>query len=149
MVIVKRFHYEIHDQLRQHFGDFVAAYNFARRLKACRASRHTNSFAICGRKSHQNLRIIRTTKTRNRTASGHAQRPCRSDDGKAVGSVCGGGDRRITELARALKICMPSELAGRESRHNLSECESPWAHWAAVRGQVRARFAALEARCQR
>lgn len=62
MVIVKRFHYEIHDQLRQHFGDFVAAYNFARRLNTCRASRHTNSFAICGRKSHQNLRIIRTAK---------------------------------------------------------------------------------------
>ena len=30
---VKRIHYESHDQLRQHLGDFVAAYNFARRLK--------------------------------------------------------------------------------------------------------------------
>lgn len=30
---VQRFHYESHDQLRQHFTDFVAAYNFARRLK--------------------------------------------------------------------------------------------------------------------
>ena len=30
---VKRFHYESHDQLRQHLADFVAAYNFARRLK--------------------------------------------------------------------------------------------------------------------
>ena len=30
---VKRFYYESHDQLRSHLADFVAAYNFARRLK--------------------------------------------------------------------------------------------------------------------
>jgi hypothetical protein len=30
---VKRYHYENHDQLRQHLGDFIAAYNFGRRLK--------------------------------------------------------------------------------------------------------------------
>ena len=30
---VKRFYYETHDQLRRHLADFVAAYNFARRLK--------------------------------------------------------------------------------------------------------------------
>ena len=30
---VKRFHYDNHDQLRTHLADFIAAYNFARRLK--------------------------------------------------------------------------------------------------------------------
>src|SRR5918993_2018466 len=30
---VKRYHYESHDQLRRHLADFVAAYNFGRRLK--------------------------------------------------------------------------------------------------------------------
>jgi len=30
---VKRFHYDSHDQLRQHLADFVSAYNFGRRLK--------------------------------------------------------------------------------------------------------------------
>ena len=30
---VKRFHYESHDQLRTHLADFMAAYNFGRRLK--------------------------------------------------------------------------------------------------------------------
>jgi len=30
---VKRFHYESHDQPRAHLADFMAAYNFARRLK--------------------------------------------------------------------------------------------------------------------
>ncbi len=30
---VKRFYYETHDQLRSHLGDFVVAYNFAKRLK--------------------------------------------------------------------------------------------------------------------
>jgi transposase InsO family protein len=33
---VKRFHYATHDQLRQHLADFVAAYNFGRRLKTLR-----------------------------------------------------------------------------------------------------------------
>ena len=30
---VKRYHYDHHDQLRRHLADFLAAYNFARRLK--------------------------------------------------------------------------------------------------------------------
>ena len=30
---VKRYHYDSHDQLRAHLADFIAAYNFARRLK--------------------------------------------------------------------------------------------------------------------
>ncbi len=30
---VHRYHYETHDQLREHLGTFLAAYNFARRLK--------------------------------------------------------------------------------------------------------------------
>jgi transposase InsO family protein len=30
---VKRFHYDSHDQLRVHLADFIAAYNFGRRLK--------------------------------------------------------------------------------------------------------------------
>ncbi|GAA4488800.1 hypothetical protein GCM10023157_37290 [Gluconacetobacter asukensis] len=33
---VKRFYYETHGQLRQHLANFVAAYNFARRLKTLR-----------------------------------------------------------------------------------------------------------------
>lgn len=31
---VKRFHYDNHEQFRVHLADFIAAYNFARRLKA-------------------------------------------------------------------------------------------------------------------
>jgi transposase InsO family protein len=31
---VHRYHYDSHDQLRQHLADFINAYNFARRLKA-------------------------------------------------------------------------------------------------------------------
>lgn len=29
---VKRYHYDSHNQLRAHLGDFVTAYNFAKRL---------------------------------------------------------------------------------------------------------------------
>jgi transposase InsO family protein len=42
---VKRFHYATHDQLRTHLADFVAAYNFARRLKTLRGL--TPYEAIC------------------------------------------------------------------------------------------------------
>ena len=42
---VKRFHYDNHDQFRQHLIDFVAAYNFARRLKTLRGL--TPYEAIC------------------------------------------------------------------------------------------------------
>lgn len=31
---VERFHYDSHDQLRTHLADFIAAHNFARRLKS-------------------------------------------------------------------------------------------------------------------
>jgi transposase InsO family protein len=30
---VRRYHYDTHDQLREHLGAFLAAYNFAKRLK--------------------------------------------------------------------------------------------------------------------
>lgn len=33
---VKRCHYESHDQLREHLAAFLAAYNFAKRLKTPR-----------------------------------------------------------------------------------------------------------------
>ena len=42
---VKRFHYATHNQLRAHLADFVAAYNFARRLKTLRGL--TPYEAIC------------------------------------------------------------------------------------------------------
>ncbi len=42
---VQRFHYATHDQLRSHLSDFVAAYNFGRRLKTLRGL--TPYEAIC------------------------------------------------------------------------------------------------------
>lgn len=42
---VKRFHYDTHDQLRRHLGDFVNAYTFGRRLKTLKGL--TPYEAIC------------------------------------------------------------------------------------------------------
>ena len=42
---VKRYHYDNHDQLRRHLTDFVAAYNFGRRLKTLKGL--TPHKAIC------------------------------------------------------------------------------------------------------
>ena len=54
---VRRFHYESHDQLRQHLADFVAAYNFARRLKTLRGL--TPYEAICKAWTDEPSRFIR------------------------------------------------------------------------------------------
>lgn len=53
---VKRYHYETNDQLRQHLTDFVAAYNFARRLKTLRGL--TPYEAICKTWSDDPSRFI-------------------------------------------------------------------------------------------
>jgi transposase InsO family protein len=53
---VKRFYYESHDQLRQHLADFVAAYNFARRLKTLRGL--TPYEAICKAWTDRSARFI-------------------------------------------------------------------------------------------
>ena len=42
---VRRFYYDSHDHLRQHLAEFLAAYNFARRLKTLRGL--TPYEAIC------------------------------------------------------------------------------------------------------
>jgi len=48
---VKRYHDETHDQLRTRLADFLAAYNFARRLKTLRGLRPTNTSAKSGHPS--------------------------------------------------------------------------------------------------
>ena len=53
---VKRFYYESNDQLRQHLADFVAAYNFARRLKTLRGL--TPYEAICKAWTDEPARFI-------------------------------------------------------------------------------------------
>lgn len=53
---VKRFYYETHEQLTNHLGDFVAAYNFARRLKTLRGL--TPYEAICKAWTDQPHRFI-------------------------------------------------------------------------------------------
>jgi transposase InsO family protein len=49
--IVKRFHYESHDQLRAHLADFIAAYNFAGGSRRSVGSRPTNTSPRSGRQS--------------------------------------------------------------------------------------------------
>ena len=63
---VKRFHYDDHDQLRRHLADFVLAYNFGRRLKTLRASRHTNTSANAGQTSRKDLPSILSIKCRTK-----------------------------------------------------------------------------------
>jgi transposase InsO family protein len=42
---VKRFFYDTHEQLKAHLSNFIAAYNFARRLKTLRGLRPTKPSA--------------------------------------------------------------------------------------------------------
>src|SRR5215204_2167124 len=48
---VRRYHYDSHDQLRQHLSDFVTAYTFARRLKTLKGL--TPYAFICKRWTHE------------------------------------------------------------------------------------------------
>lgn len=66
---VKRYHYETHDQLRQHLTNFLAAYNFARRLKTLRGL--TPYEAICKAWTDDAVGSsqIRTTNRRDQTPS--------------------------------------------------------------------------------
>ena len=62
---VRRFCYESHDQLRRHLADFVAAYNFARRLRTLRALRPTSSSARHGLPSLNASSPTRSSKCRD------------------------------------------------------------------------------------
>ena len=66
---VKRFYYETHDQLRKHLADFVAAYNFARRLKTLRGLTPTKPSAKPGPKARHCSPPIRTTNCRDQTSN--------------------------------------------------------------------------------
>jgi transposase InsO family protein len=64
---VKRFHYHSHDHLRQHLQDFVAAYNFGRRLKRLRGLTPYEFICKHGPQSHNASPQTRTTKYRDQT----------------------------------------------------------------------------------
>ncbi len=65
---VKRFHYDNHDQLRRHLADFVAAYNFARRLKTLRGLTPYEASAKPGQTTRPGSRMTRTTELRDQTS---------------------------------------------------------------------------------
>jgi transposase InsO family protein len=48
---VRRYHYGSHDQLREHLKTFLAAYNFAKRLKTLRGLTPTNTSANAAHKT--------------------------------------------------------------------------------------------------
>lgn len=60
---VKRYNYDNHGQLRKHFADFIATYNFGRRLKSLNGLSPTKRSAIPGKKSRTALRQIRPIKS--------------------------------------------------------------------------------------
>ncbi|CAM3975828.1 Transposase, truncated [Paracoccus yeei] len=62
---VKRFHYDDHDQLRAHLADFMAAYNFARRLKTLKGSPPTNTSASSGPQNRTDSSSTRSTRCRD------------------------------------------------------------------------------------
>ena len=60
---VKRFHYESHDQLRQHLADFVSAYNFGRRLKTLKGLTPYEFICKTWTKEPQRFRLDPTNQT--------------------------------------------------------------------------------------
>ncbi len=62
---VKRFHYDSHDQLRTHLGNFMAACNFARRLRTLSGLAPWKYIAKSGRQSQTGSSSIRSTRCRD------------------------------------------------------------------------------------
>ena len=54
---VKRFHYDTHEQLRQHLSDFIDAYNYARRVKTLRGLTLDEFICKCWTTEPQRFRI--------------------------------------------------------------------------------------------
>jgi transposase InsO family protein len=54
---VKRYHYDEHEQLRSHLADFVAAYNFARRLKTLKGLTPYEYICKCWTTEPQRFRL--------------------------------------------------------------------------------------------
>ena len=54
---VKRFYYETHDQLREHLANFVAAYNFAKRLKTLQGLTPYEYICKCWTKQPQRFNL--------------------------------------------------------------------------------------------
>jgi transposase InsO family protein len=53
---VKRYHYETHDQLKEHLAQFLAAYNFAKRLKMLRGLTPYEHISKCWQKEPERFR---------------------------------------------------------------------------------------------
>ena len=64
---VKRYHYDSHDQLRQHLGNFVAAYNFGRRLKTLKEPTPYEFICKAWQNEHARSSPIRTTNHQDQT----------------------------------------------------------------------------------
>ena len=54
---VKRYHYDTHDQLIGHLGDFVSAYNFGRRLKTLKGLTPFEFICKCWTKEPERFRL--------------------------------------------------------------------------------------------
>ena len=80
---VKRYRYDSHDQLTQHLGDFVAAYNFGRRLKTLKGLTPYEFICKARQKEPALSPQIRTTNRRGQTP----RRLERSECGRAAEAI--------------------------------------------------------------
>jgi len=96
---VRRYYYNTHDDLRHHLQLFVEAYNYGRRLKTLRGSRHTNSSAKPGQSSLLGSGSIRYITLRDRTSN--RRPPARPGRGDHQHRADGAALRRDPEYWRA------------------------------------------------
>lgn len=54
---VKRYHYETHDELKEHLAEFLTAYNFAKRLKMLRGLTPYEYISKCWQKEPERFRL--------------------------------------------------------------------------------------------
>ena len=72
---VRRYHYDSHDQLRQHLGAFLDAYNFGKRLKTLKGLTPFESVCAAWTKEPARFRLDPIWSPRDYTA-GRSKREC-------------------------------------------------------------------------
>jgi hypothetical protein len=117
---VKRFYYDSHDQLRRHLADFVAAYNFGRRLKTLKGLTPYEFICQQWTKEPANFRLNPLQRRGANSASGPSSKHCspQTAEPQHIRPVV---LRERSIATKAIQQFGQAPITGPESRGNLED----------------------------
>ena len=106
---VQRFHYATHEQLQQHLGQFLDAYDFAKWLKTLKGLTPCEAICEAWAESHAYSPQTRIIKCRDQTADPPADPACEALREQADGGRARSGQRRDVCAEHRLPVGRPAE----------------------------------------